>query len=376
MAGTGVASRDMGAPQLKAKFRTAALYAPSPPTLTSSQEPWFPLDSPFILFYFSISMTTGNMVFAMILLTDNTAFAQLCIPLAGDWQPCNVSALPPSEAVLAAELLKSSSIMKTEVNTGGYWKYLYAVDCAKKSQYDVLSRLAVSGGEVPDRTLCCARYGDQFHGFKNRSWQACPGNIHLSALVRPGFKIPGAAVGFIITAVIAAIRTIESLELQNVAPTVKWVNDILLQGAKVGGVLARLQTQGSITESAVMGIGLNVEQRPQVARDAHVPAVAALSDFSASMGTCRHVDVFPRLIESLGRNLENLYQGKFIELLNVYRQYSMILGRHVTICEDNNEADLEVIASGLVESIGPSLEIFLKGRSGPVSKGRLILRES
>lgn len=313
------------------------------------------------------------MALAMILLTDNTAFAQGCIPQAGDWQPCKISALPSAEATLAAELFKSSSIMKTELNTGGYWRYLYAIDCAEKSQYDVLARLAVSDEEVPDRTLCCARYGDQFHGFKSRSWQACSGNIHLSALVKPGLKIPGAAVGFIITAVIAAIQTIETFELQNVAPTVKWVNDILLQGAKVGGVLARLQTQGSSIESAVIGIGLNVEQRPQVARDAHVPAVSSLSDFSVNPDNCRHVDVFPRLIESLGYNLENLYQGKFEELLNIYRRHSIILGRHVTICEDNNEADLQVIASGLVESIGPSLELFIKGHAGPVSKGRLIL---
>ena len=315
------------------------------------------------------------MPFAMILLTDNTAFAQRCIPQSGNWRPCQISELPSCEAALAAELFNSPSILKTEVSAGEYWQYLYAVDCAGESQYDVLARLAVSNCEVPDKTLCCAAYGDKFHGFKDRSWQACPGNIHLSAFVKPGLKMPGAAVGFIIAAVVAAVQTIESLELQDATPAVKWVNDILLQGAKVGGVLARLQTQGSITESAVIGIGLNVEQRPQVERDAHVPAVAALSDFSASFETCHHASVFPRLIESLGRNLESLYQGKFVELLDIYRQYSLILGRRVTICEDNNEADPQVIASGLVESIGPSLELFIKGQTGSISKGRLILED-
>ena len=311
----------------------------------------------------------------MILLTDNTAFAQRCIPQAGDWQPCKLSALPSSEAALAAELFKSPSIMKTEVDTGGYWQYLYAVDCAEKSQYDVLAGMAVSKSPLPDKTLCAAGYGDRFHGFKNRSWQACPGNIHLSAFVKPGLKIAGAAVGFIILAVVAAIQTIESLGLNDADPSVKWVNDILLQGAKVGGVLARLQTQGSAIGSAVIGIGLNVEQKPEVVRDAHVPAVAALSDFSANPETCNHANVFPLLIKLLGRNLENLYQGRFNELLDIYRQYSLIIGRRVTICEDNNAADLQVITSGLVESIGPSLELFLKGRSEPLSKGRLILGE-
>jgi BirA family biotin operon repressor/biotin-[acetyl-CoA-carboxylase] ligase len=320
-----------------------------------------------------------NMVVTMILLTDNTEFAQRCIPQSGsptgNWQPCRVSELPSREAVLAAELFKSSSIMKTEISNGGYWQYLYAVDCAGQSQYDVLSRLSVSGYKLPDRILCCARYGERFHGFKNRNWQASPGNIHLSAFVKPGLKIPGAAVGFIILAVVSALQTIESLGLENANLSVKWVNDILLQGAKVGGVLARLQTQGSITESAVIGIGLNAEQRPEVKRDAHVPAVAAISDFATDPGVCRHANVFPRLIESLGRNLENLYDGRFMDLLEIYRQYSIIIGRRVTICEDTNAADLQVIASGLVESIGPSLELFLRGRPDPVSKGRLVLGE-
>jgi biotin-(acetyl-CoA carboxylase) ligase len=195
----------------------------------------------------------------------------------------------------------------------------------------------------------------------------------LSAFVKPGREIPGAAVGFIIAAVIAALQTVDSFELRTASPAIKWVNDILVQGAKVGGVLARLQTQASITESAVVGIGLNVEQRPMVERDVYVPEVAALADFAEAPETCRHADVFPRLIDFLGRNLENLCQGHFTELLDLYRQHSIILGRQVTICEDTREAAFKVITRGLVESIGPSLELFIKGQAEPVSKGRLVL---
>ncbi|MDH3902830.1 MAG: hypothetical protein OEU84_11960 [Xanthomonadales bacterium] len=309
----------------------------------------------------------------MIILTDNTAFAQRCIPQSGDWQERKTSGLLPVEATLAKELFKSSAIMKTEVAASEHWDYLYAVECASQSQFDLLARLSVSDVELPDRTLCCAQYGDEFHGFKNRSWAACHGNIHLSALIKPERKIPGAAVGFIIAAVIAALQTVETMDLQGGVPGIKWVNDILVQGAKVGGVLARLQTQGSNIESAVVGIGLNVEQRPVVERDSFVPKVAALSDFSRYPDTLRHVDVFPRLIESLGVHLQGLCEGSFNELLELYRLHSLILGREVTICEDTRDPGSQVIARGLVESIGPSLELYIEGQEKPVSKGRLIL---
>jgi len=309
----------------------------------------------------------------MILLTDNIEFAQQCVPHSDNWQLCKISALNSPMATLAGELFKSDSLMRTEVAAGRHWEYLLAVDCARKSQYDVLSRLVVSGCELPDKILCCAGSGDQFHGFKNRSWSASHGNIHLSAFIKPEREIPNPAVGFIIAAVVAALRTVESFELQGAVPAVKWVNDILIQGAKVGGVLARLQTQARVTQSAVVGIGLNVEQRPTVERDQFVPEVAALSDFVASNESCRHADAFPRLMEFLGDSLESLCEGRFTELLDFYRQRSVILGQPVTICEDTREPTSRVIAQGLVESIGPALELYIKGHPKPVTNGRLRL---
>jgi biotin-[acetyl-CoA-carboxylase] ligase BirA-like protein len=263
--------------------------------------------------------------------------------------------------------------MQTEIDTSGHWNYLFMVNRARKSQYDLLSSLATSGCDLPDRIVCCAGSGDEFHGFKSRSWEACEGNIHLSAFVRPEKEIPGAAVGFMMAAVIAALQTVESYDLQGATPAIKWVNDVLIHGSKVGGVLARLQTQGRVTESAVVGIGINIEQSPPVQRDPFVPRVAALSDFTSPSETCSHPDALPRLLEFLEGNLDTLEQGHFTELLDLYRRHSMILGRRVIICEDSKEASSRVLARGRVESIGPSLELFIDGIPDPVTKGRLRL---
>lgn len=309
----------------------------------------------------------------MFLFTDNISFARRCIPQGDNWQACHISSLAPPLAMLATELFDGGSFMRTEIDTGGHWDHLFIVNRSGKSQYDILSRLATSGCELPDKVVCCAGSGDQFHGFKSRSWKACEGNIHLSAFVKPQRKVPGAAVGFMVASVIAALQTVDSFDLRGAKPVIKWVNDILIQGSKVGGVLARLQTQGPVTESAVVGIGINVEQSPPVERGPFVPRVAALSDFTEPSEPCSHADAFPRLLEHLGSNLETLGRGHCAELLDIYREKSMVLGRRVIICEDSRAASSGVIAQGRVDAIGPSLELFIDGLQDPVTKGRLRL---
>lgn len=309
----------------------------------------------------------------MIIFTDKIEFARRCIPQSDHWEACQVSGLAPPLAALAAELFDCDSIMQAKVDTSEHWDYLFAINRADKSQYDILSRLAVSGGDLPGRTVCCAGSGNEFHGFKNRSWKACPGNIHLSAFVKPEREIPGAAVGYMVAAVIAALQTAGSFDLQGETPAIKWVNDVLVRGSKVGGVLARLQTRDQVTESAVVGIGLNVEQSPPVERGSFVPRVAALSDFTPASEACSHPDAFPRLLKYLGVSLEALEKGDFSKLLDLYRQHSVILGRRATIFEDHHTKPDGVIARGLVESIGPSLELKIEGLPEPVTKGRLRL---
>jgi BirA family biotin operon repressor/biotin-[acetyl-CoA-carboxylase] ligase len=309
----------------------------------------------------------------MLVLTDNTAFAQQCLPETTRFRECRRSTLSTPPGLLADELFGTGKLMCAETQTGKHWDYLFAVECASHSQYDVLSRLAVSGCELPGKVLCCAGSGQEFHGFKNRSWKACRGNIHLSALVKPGLEVEGGAAGFIVASVLAALQTAASFELKGATPAIKWVNDILIDGAKVGGVLARLQNQGPVTQSAIVGIGLNVEKRPSMERDLYVPDAGALSDFVSAPRSCVHADAFPVLIDRLWHNLEALCNGGFAGLLELYRQHSSVIGKPVTIFKETRKATSEIVARGLVESIGPGLELYIEGHHRPVTNGRLVM---
>ena len=125
--------------------------------------------------------------------------------------------------------------------------------------------------------------------------------------------------------------------------------------------------------STSVGIGLNVEKSPAVERDPYVPQVAALADFAADPGRCRYPDVFPHLADQLGGNLASLIDGGFEQILETYRQRSLVLKRQVIVREDKRGTAPDVIARGVVEAIGPELELHIEGHFSPVTKGRVII---
>jgi BirA family biotin operon repressor/biotin-[acetyl-CoA-carboxylase] ligase len=57
---------------------------------------------------------------------------------------------------------------------------------------------------------------------------------------------------------VGALATAEALEGVGPPPRVKWPNDVLLNGRKVGGVLLEVVWADQVVESLLLGVGLNV----------------------------------------------------------------------------------------------------------------------
>jgi BirA family biotin operon repressor/biotin-[acetyl-CoA-carboxylase] ligase len=58
---------------------------------------------------------------------------------------------------------------------------------------------------------------------------------------------------------LGALATCQALSsLYDLPAEIKWPNDILLRGRKVGGILAETRWQGEALEAAVVGIGINI----------------------------------------------------------------------------------------------------------------------
>ncbi|MBD3235019.1 MAG: biotin--[acetyl-CoA-carboxylase] ligase [candidate division Zixibacteria bacterium] len=302
--------------------------------------------------------------------TDDIEFAAELVPDSLNWRYDYSASAGES---LLNHLFETRKPCWSEGNLFPYWKELYLVKHARSSQYDRLIELSHRNAELSDGIVCIAGSGDGFHGFKNRRWVTLPGNVHLSAYMSPRKNVESFHIGFTILSAVSVIQTLDRVSGLEGRAGIKWVNDILIDGAKVCGVLAQTQSQGSRVTGAVIGIGLNVENSPITDPTPFVPTSACLRDFVSNPDRCKQNIIFENLVKILASNYQKLISGKFKELLEVYRQRSIVVGRNVTIYSDDSEDNAEIIRKGKVKSIGNNLELFFEEDSGPIFKGRLVI---
>ncbi len=310
----------------------------------------------------------------MIIYTDNIEYAGQVLSPGLSWEPVSPTSIKGETKELAANLFHASAVAVSTIDWNYIWKYLFIVKYAPESQYDVLIRLAQTARQLPNGILCLAGSGSKLHGFKNRPWVALPGNIHLSVILAPDQKMSNFGVGFTILSAVSVIESIDSVVDLTGKTSLKWVNDILIENAKVAGVLAHTQSQGEMVTGAVLGIGINVESTPEVERDPFVPRVASLRDFIEDPQICNQRVLFDRLTHSLDKNYRLLLNGHYEKLLNSYRRRSMVIGREVSIYPDSPETSSEEVVHGQVTGIGENLELYLQGIDAPITKGRLVMK--
>src|SRR5882757_1172389 len=89
-------------------------------------------------------------------------------------------------------------------------------------------------------------------------WHSAAGSgLYVSILLRPAIA-PADILWLSLAAglaVQAAVRDVTSL-----APDIRWPNDLMLSGRKMGGILTELNAEVTRVRHAVIGIGLNVHQ--------------------------------------------------------------------------------------------------------------------
>ncbi len=128
------------------------------------------------------------------------------------------------------------------------------------STNDEASRLAVAG--AADGTVVRADRQRAGRGRRGRSWQSPPGNLYCSIVARPAVSPAEAAQLSFVTAV-ALADTLAALLPPACAVRQKWPNDVLVDGAKVAGILLE-SSGGSVgnVDWVVIGCGLNVTEAP------------------------------------------------------------------------------------------------------------------
>jgi BirA family biotin operon repressor/biotin-[acetyl-CoA-carboxylase] ligase len=306
------------------------------------------------------------------LLTDRTSFAEQAIALPSPAWSRGPGGHAAGVRALVDRLLPGLPVYETHVPTSQAWPHLVAVETADRSQFDVLVQLARDGVDLPDGTLCFAGAGRGLHGQRGRHWAALPGNIHLSLWLAPPGQVT-TPIEFLAMTVVSVVEAIDELPGLADRVGIKWVNDVLIDGAKVCGILTHVERRpgGSL---GIVGIGLNVEAVPDVPTSPFVPAVTALGAVSSEPDACRLEPVLRGLLAALDRNYRALCREGAADLFARYRRRSVVIGRHAAVCADSADPEPRVVAEGRVRELGPQLELMLEGHPRPFTTGRLVLR--
>lgn len=124
------------------------------------------------------------------------------------------------------------------------------------STNDEAARLAAGG--APHGTLVTADAQHAGRGRQGRVWHSPPGeNLYLSCVLRPGIEPMHAAA----VTLAAGIGVWDAVRATGVRPSLKWPNDVRVEGRKIAGILTEMSTRGNRLQHIVTGIGINLQTR-------------------------------------------------------------------------------------------------------------------
>ncbi len=116
----------------------------------------------------------------------------------------------------------------------------------------------ISEGTVQNGTVVLAHYQEAGKGQRHNYWESAPGkNLLTSYIAFPSFL--NASNQFYLSK-IASLALVQFLSRVGVVAAIKWPNDIYVGNSKIAGILIETSVKGDSLDSAVIGVGLNLNQ--------------------------------------------------------------------------------------------------------------------
>lgn len=158
---------------------------------------------------------------------------------------------------------------------------------------------------APHGTGLAARAQTAGRGRRGHKWDSTVGNLLLSIVLRPCVN-PAKFSGL---AAVSGLAVLEALEKQGLANEIrlKWPNDLVARGRKLGGILVEAARDNEGKPFAVCGIGVNVNYTPQEVPDGGLAAIG-LSDLNESVPTVNMLldEVYHAVIDAVDAWAERL----------------------------------------------------------------------
>ena len=217
-------------------------------------------------------------------------------------------------------------------------------------------------------SICMAEMQTMGRGRLGKTWVSPYGqNLYVSFLWN--FKGGISALsGLSLACGVAVCNTLKELGLGEHG--LKWPNDILWQGKKLGGILVEIQGESQGSYTAIIGIGINYQMSSVSSNDIDQPWVDMHKAYGGPMGRNR---LAGRLIDYVLGVLDGYEQGGLSPYVEQWNTFDCYAGKKVRIISGGQYEE------GVANGISTSGELFLKMAGGKVKNimsGEVSLRLS
>lgn len=200
--------------------------------------------------------------------------------------------------------------------------------------------LAAHPGEP---AVCLAEFQSAGRGRRGRGWVSPFGaNLYMSLAWRFDEWPPGFTALGMVTA-IAAVRALSELGLGGVS--IKWPNDLVAAGRKLGGVLIDIQGEPPGATRAVIGVGLNVRMPAAAATEIDQPWMD-LATLAGDAPPDRNA-LAAALIEALCTALDEFAHAGFAAFSADWQALDLVAGRAVAL--HSHDQTVTGVAAGVDE---------------------------
>jgi BirA family biotin operon repressor/biotin-[acetyl-CoA-carboxylase] ligase len=183
--------------------------------------------------------------------------------------------------------------------------------------------LAKTGAE--EGTVVIARTQSHGRGRFERSWESPEGGVYLSLILRPGVSCEKTPL----LPFVAALAVTKTINTYGIHATIKWPNDVRVNGRKIAGILLESEGDGLTINYIVVGIGINLAvDLKRLSAEIQVSSTSLLDEV-------HHPVDYHEFLKTFFMSFEYYYeifqkQG-YAEIIDEWKAHSDTLGKNVRV---------------------------------------------
>ena len=217
-------------------------------------------------------------------------------------------------------------------------------------------------------TVIVARIQSAGRGREGRSWQSPEGGLYFTILLRPRVDLEYLNM----LGVMIGLDLARFFEKLGYVVKVKWPNDLLLEGKKVGGILMESDFTGSNLNYLLIGIGLNTNS---LIKNFHDDLKETITTFREKSGLIMNNNqLLKDLLIEIGKTVNNLEKKNMMNYLEEWKNMSITWNKPVKLYSLDGKEVLEGIETGITHLGEILVDVKSLGHKCAFNTGEIRLR--